>query len=155
MKKLSTAACVALAVTLAGCMAPPPSQQENIQQAEQMNANQIDAAKQAHSMCIEFGAKPGTRMFYDCMKEQTEAAEYNIAVASCKSQGYSRQARRECLRSGAGLFGLRGCLAKKEDDCEKSARLAYLPDSNAQKVEQYYHGYEHSYTHTYAPNANP
>ena len=78
MKKLSTAACVALAVTLSGCMAPPPSQQENIQQAEKMNANQIDAAKQAHSMCIEFGAKPGTRMFYDCMKEQTEAAEYNM-----------------------------------------------------------------------------
>ena len=136
-------------------MVPPPSQQKNIQQAEQMNTHQVEAARQAHAMCVEFGAQPGTRMFYNCMKEQTEAAEYNLAVASCKSEGYSRQARLECLRSGAGLLGMRGCLANKEADCEKSARLAYLPDSNAQKVEQYDHSYNHSYTHTYAPASNP
>lgn len=120
-----------------------------------MNVSQVGAAEQAHAMCVQFGVQPGTRMFYNCMKEQTEAAEYNIAMAACKSEGYSRQAHRECVISGVGLFGLRECLAKKETECEKNARLAYLPDSNATKVMNYDHSYEHTYTHTYAPSANP
>ena len=144
-----------LLVSLSGCMVPPPSREQNLQQAEQMNATQVDAAAQARALCVQFGAQPGTRMFYNCMKEQTEAAEYNIALASCQSEGYSRQSRIECLRSGAGLFGMRGCLAHKEDECERNARLAYLPDSNAKKVEEFDHSYSHSYSHTYAPQANP
>lgn len=145
---------LAFSAALAGCMAPP-TQQENIQQAQQLNAQQVTAAEQAHETCVQFGAQPGTRMFYNCMKEQTEAAQYRVALAACKSEGYSRQSRLECIRGGAGLFGMRSCLAHKEQECEKSAQLAYLPDSTAQKIERYNHNYDHTYSHTYGPSPNP
>ncbi|MHB1669225.1 hypothetical protein [Thiomonas sp.] len=135
-----------LSVGLAGCaMRPVPSTEQNISTAEQVNTTQITAAEQARQVCLQFGAKPGSRMFYTCMKEQTEAAQYNIALAACKSSGYSHEAKRECLEGGSGLFGLRGCLQKKEQDCEANAKLAYLPDSNVQKIEQSNHQYIHTY----------
>jgi hypothetical protein len=140
-----------LFTSLAGCaIQPVPTMEQNISTAESVNNTQITSAEQARQVCLQFGAKPGSRMFYTCMKEQTEAAQYNIALAACKSSGYSLEAKRECLRGGVGLFGLRGCLQKKEQDCEANAKLAYLPDSNAQKLEMF----DHQYIHTYKNGAD-
>lgn len=136
-----------LLTALAGCAIQPlPSTEQNISNAQGINNTQITSAEQARQVCLQFGAKPGSRMFYDCMKEQTEAAQYNIAIAACRSSGYSHQTKLECLRGGSGLFGLHGCLQKKEQECEANARLAYLPDSNAKKFEMYNHQYIHTYT---------
>lgn len=132
---------------LTGCAVQSvPNMEQNISTAESVNNTQITSAEQARQVCLQFGAKPGSRMFYTCMREQTEAAQYNIALAACKSSGYSHEAKRECLRGGSGLFGLRGCLQKKEQDCEANAKLAYLPDSNAKKLEMFDHQYIHAYT---------
>lgn len=135
-------------ISLSGCT-PLPTAEQNISAANNINSIQTVSAQQAHKVCEQFGAPPGTRMFYNCMKEQTESAEYNVAIANCKSDSYSRQARLECLRGGSGIFGLHSCLQQKERECEKSAKLSYLPDSSALKIENSDHQYIHSYNHTY------
>lgn len=135
-------------LAIAGCT-PLPTTQQNISAASQINNKQAVSAQQAHEVCEQFGAAPGTRMFYNCMKEQTEASEYNVALANCKSDGYSRQAKLECLRGGSGIFGMHSCLQYKVRECERAARLSYLPDSNAIRIEGSDHQYIHSYSHTH------
>lgn len=147
MNKIKLIISAAPLVVLCGCVSPPTTSQ-NVTAATQLNGVQLVAAQQAHAICEEYGAAPGTRMFYNCMKEQTEAAEYQVALANCKSDSYGRRAKLECLRGGSGLIGLRTCLTTKEQVCENSARLAYRPDSNALKIEAPEHQYAHRYAHT-------
>lgn len=141
-------ALAATALVSTGCTALP-SRNQNISAATKLNGIQLASAQQAHAVCAEYGAAPGTRMFYDCMKNQTGAAEYQVALANCKTDQYSRRTKLECLRSGSGLFGLRSCLRTKEQTCESNARLSYLPDSSALKIETTDHEYLHTYNHNY------
>lgn len=142
-------ALVAVALVSAGCTVLP-SKSQNISEATKLNSIQLVSAQQAHAVCTEYGAAPGTRMFYDCMKDQAGAAEYQVALANCKADQYSRQVKLECLRGGSGLFGLRSCLRTKEQTCETNARLSYLPDSAALKIETTDHEYLHTYNHAYS-----
>lgn len=143
----------AVPLVLCGCVSLP-TETQNIAAATQLNGVQLVSAHQAHAICVEYGAAPGTRMFYDCMKQQTEASEYQVALANCKSDSYGRQAKVECLRSGSGLFGLRSCLTTKEQVCENNARLSYLPDSTALKIDATEHQYTHTYKHTDGGSGN-
>ena len=145
MKKLASVLAAA-ALILSGCAALP-SRNRNISEAQKLNSVQAASAQQARKVCVEYGAIPGTRMFYDCMQQQTAAAEYQVALANCQSDSYSWTDKRECLRSGSGIGGLRSCLAQKEKECEANARLAYLPDANAKKFEISNHQYTHVYEH--------
>lgn len=91
-------------------------------------------------------------MFYNCMKEQTAAAEYNLAVSRCASDEYSRKAKAECLQGGSGFSGLRSCLQAKERTCEQNAKMTYIPDADAVKIDTSNHQYIHTYQHEYPNN---
>lgn len=147
MKKLATLLS-AVAVLLSACVALP-TRDQNISDAQNLNNIQTASASQARKVCVEYGAAPGTRMFFDCMKQQTAAAEYQVALANCQSESYSRQDKLECLRGGSGIFRLRSCLTQREQECEANARLAYLPDANAKKFDISSHQYTHIYQHQY------
>jgi len=135
-------------IAVSGCSQVPTTEQ-NISAASSLNSMQVVSAQQARSVCAQFGATPGTRMFYNCMKEQTEAAEFNIALANCRSDSYSRKAKKECISGGSGFFGLHACLQSKEKECERNAKLSYLPDANSLKIENSEHQYVHTYSHSY------
>ena len=145
MKKLALLL-TAVATILSGCVALP-TRNQNISAAQNLNTVQMTAASQARKVCAEYGAAPGTRMFFNCMKQQTAAAEYQVALANCRSESYSWTDKRECLRGGSGIIGLGSCLTQREQECEANARLAYLPDANANNYNISSHQYTHIYEH--------
>ena len=146
MKKLALFL-TAAATILSGCVALP-TRKQNISAAQNLNSVETTAVSQARKVCAEYGAAPGTRMFFNCMKQQTAAAEYQVALANCQSDSYSWTDKQECLRGGSGFIGLRSCLTRREQECETNARLAYLPDASAEKFDISSHQYTHIYAHT-------
>lgn len=126
-----------VAVALSGCIKP------HIQP-------HVSMAQKAHQTCVEYGATPGSRTFYSCMKSQMRKEKYNQAVSNCT--GYSSQdsINSQCSQDiaiGSPNYwqNLANCKSNLVARCERQASNEYLHRNNAQKYDLNIHDYNHSY----------
>ncbi|MHB1266162.1 MAG: hypothetical protein ACYCY2_01005 [Acidithiobacillus ferriphilus] len=128
-------------VALSGCIHPhinPPETQDQM-------------AADAHATCLEYGAQPGTRMFYRCMKSQMRKEQYNESTSNCTAFGGAEQRSiaLQCdqdisVGSSDYFQQIANCKANLTRQCEQQASNEYLHRNNAQKYDLNIHDYNHN-----------
>ena len=107
-------------------------------------------AQHAHEICLQYGARPGTRLFYRCMKSQMRKERYNIANSDCSGPQKQLNIQNQCDQSvaiGSTNYWQQvdNCKSNLTADCERQASNEYLHRNNAQKYDLNIHDYNHNY----------
>ncbi|MBU2838371.1 hypothetical protein HF670_02065 [Acidithiobacillus thiooxidans] len=107
-------------------------------------------AQKAHKICLEYGAKPGTRLFYRCMKSQMRKEQYNNASSDCTGPQEQLNIQVQCDQSaviGSANYWQQvdNCKSNLVARCERQASNEYLHRNNAQKYNLNIHDYNHNY----------
>ncbi|MDX5933829.1 hypothetical protein [Acidithiobacillus thiooxidans] len=103
-------------------------------------------AQQAHQTCLEYGAKPGTRLFYRCMKSQMRKEQYNHANNDCvNDQSIQSQCDMAIIGKPDPFQAFANCKSDLVARCERQASNEYLHRNNAQKYDLNIHDYNHNY----------
>ncbi len=147
MKKLKIIGLCSLSVAISGCVHPHPV----VGQIAPYDS-QNTAATSAHATCLEYGAKPGTRLFYRCMKSQMRHEEYSHAVSSCTGPGMQLKIQVRCdqyfsVGSPDYWQQVGNCKREQTAKCENQAAKEYL--HRAYKSDESIHIYNHVYNHDY------
>ncbi|WP_346380622.1 hypothetical protein [Acidithiobacillus sp.] len=107
---------------------------------------------QARAVCEEYGAQPGTRMFYDCMRSQVRKSQYNQAASNCGSPMAKVHYQITCDNEAAPYLGsmdyynvIARCESNLENQCAQAASSEYLHRNDAAKFDIRLHTYNHSY----------
>ena len=102
---------------------------------------------QARSTCEEYGAKPGTRMFYSCMRSQVRKDQYNQTANTCQN---NFQISESCQQEAAPYISslnymsiIAQCKNRLIARCQKNASAEYLHRNNAAKLNVRIHDYNH------------
>lgn len=137
-----------MVIALSGCIHPHPTAYSPV------NEGVTSVAASAHATCLEYGAQPGTRMFYRCMKSQMRDHEYNQATSNCTSPQEQLLFQRRCYQTiaigGPDFFQrIDNCKTILTNQCESQASGEYLHRNNALRIEESQHIYNHQYTHNY------
>lgn len=112
--------------------------------------SQMQMAQQAHRICLEYGATPGTGPFYRCMKSQMRRDQYNQSTSHCTGPGMQLNIGNQCDQSvaiGSPNYWqqIDACKQQLTTRCERQASGEYLHRNNAQRIEIYNHNYNHNY----------
>lgn len=107
-------------------------------------------SQHAHQICLQYGAKPGTRLFYRCMKSQMRKNQYNNAKSNCSSPKDQLSIANQCNQSafvGSPNYwqSVADCKIKLTMQCEHQASNEYLNRNDAKKFNLTVHDYNHNY----------
>lgn len=130
---------ILLTCSLTGCIQP----RARVYNTE----SNISMSEKAHLVCKEYGAKQGTRMFYNCMRTQMRQEKYSRAMQNCNARNYT-SCIRESLFLDIGMKGVEICKIQRRKLCEQRAETNFL-NQKTHRLDIKEHTYNHSYIHTY------